>query len=401
MRGLDKGWWRAALAALTGSIAVVAQVDREEFVLRPRLRPGQRLHVIEETRQQIEITTPDEPTTRSLEVARTLLLEVLTVTEEGAELALVVARVHGKVSMPVGPPRSFDTLDGALLRTPKQLAGVGAAVRSRIDEAGKILTVRTDVRGRITQDLEPAPQASGQEPLTAQQQARLKRVVTSVFGRTSDAPVALGSTWEHVTRSPDPQLPTVQRSQVTLTAATGELLRLQVSGTVRTDAALATPKTIQVDGAVDGTQLLGRDGVLRASSLRAEARLRLPGMEQPPATMKLESSLRRATEAELAALRSRVKTNLARAEQEAKLNKSNADVRIIASAVRSYLVKNGDLPPDLDALVGAELTELPPDAWGNAYTLVIGPEPGQFCVRSGGPDGEAGTGDDITSRKPK
>ena len=113
-----------------------------------------------------------------------------------------------------------------------------------------------------------------------------------------------------------PQLPTVQRAEVTLSKVDDELLTLRIAGTVATDPALATPETIRVDGAIEGIQRLGRDGVLRASMLRAEAALRLPAMEQVPASMKLESSLRRASRQDLARLRSRVKSSLDRAEQE-------------------------------------------------------------------------------------
>ena len=81
--------------------------------------------------------------------------------------------------------------------------------------------------------------------------------------------------------------------------------------------------------------------------------------------------------------------------------KSNADVRILASAVRTYYAKQGKLPADLDALVGSELAETPLDAWGNPYELVTGSEPQAFYVRTNGPDGEPGTNDDITSPKAK
>ena len=262
-----------------------------------------------------------------------------------------------------------------------------------------MLIVRTDARGRVTEDLQSAPQVERQEPLTEAQQARLRRLVTSLFGRATDAPVSQGSTWDHETRSTDPQLPTVQRAEVTLSKVDDELLTLRIAGTVATDPALATPQTIRVDGAIEGIQRLGRDGVLRASMLRAEAALRLPAMEQVPASMRLESSLRRASRQDLARLRSRVKSSLDRAEQEARRAKSEADVRVLAGAVRMYYAKQGKLPADLDALVGAELAEVPLDAWGNPYELVTGSEPQSFYVRTHGPDGEPGTDDDITSKR--
>ena len=82
--------------------------------MRPQLERGQRLWFVEKTRQQIHIATPDEPTSQTLEIARTLMVEVATVSEQGMQLLFVVARVHGQVGMPVGPPRSFDTLDPEL-----------------------------------------------------------------------------------------------------------------------------------------------------------------------------------------------------------------------------------------------------------------------------------------------
>jgi hypothetical protein len=122
-------------------------------------------------------------------------------------------------------------------------------------------------------------------------------------------------------------------------------------------------------------------------------------MEQTPASMKLESSLRRASRQDLARLRDRVKSSLDRAEQEARRAKSEADVRVLAGAVRMHYAKQGKLPKDLNALVGAELAEVPLDAWGNPYELVAGSEPQRFYVRTNGPDGEPGTDDDITSKQ--
>ncbi|MGC6487348.1 MAG: type II secretion system protein GspG [Planctomycetota bacterium] len=395
-------WWRATLLAPWIALTAAAQADADALSLRPQLLAGQKLFFVETTRQQVDIETPYQPTRQSLEVARTMMVEVLEVAADGSsELALAVLRVHGEVGLPLGDKRPFDTFDPTLAQDPKKLAGLGAAVRSRIGEADKLLVLRADPRGAVIGDLSAAPQVEGQEPLEPAQQARLKRVVAALFARAPQTPVRVGASWEHALASGDPALPTVQRTNVTLARAEPEQLTLRLSGTIRTDAALATPNTIKVDGQVSGVQRIDRRGVVVATSLRAEADVEVPGMDELPARMKLESSLRRATSGELAALRDRVKASLDRAEQQARRAKSEADVRVLAGAVRMFYAKNGKLPPDLDALVGAELAEVPLDAWGNPYELVRGSAPQGFYVRTHGPDGEPGTADDVTSRKTK
>lgn len=394
---------RAALVALTAAMSAAAPAAQDaptEYLLRPQLRRGQRLFFVEKTRQRIEIETPYQPTTQSLAIARTMMVEVLEVTPDGsAELALAVVRVHGEVGLPLGDKRPFDTLDPELAQDPDKLAGLGVAVRSRIGEANKLLVLRTDPRGAVVGDLTAAPQVPDQDPLEPAQQARLKRVVEAMFGRAPDEPVRVGATWAHVLASADPELPTVQRTDVTLERATDEQLTLRLSGTIRTDAALATPKTIQVEGEVEGVQRLDPRGVVLATALKAVAAVEVIGMDELPAKMRLESSLRRASADELRELRQRAGSSAQRAEHLAKVAKSTADVRTLRTAVQRYIIKNGALPPNLEALVGLQVQELPSDGWGNPYELVTGAEMKDFFVRSRGPDGEADTEDDVTSRR--
>lgn len=99
-------------------------------------------------------------------------------------------------------------------------------------------------------------------------------------------------------------------------------------------------------------------------------------------------------------------------QAEAQLKKAAVDVQSLESAMTRYKLSNNTFPTSeqgLDALVneptvdplprnypqGGYITRLPEDPWGNAYQLVSPGELGIVDVFSNGPDGEAGTDDDI------
>ncbi len=91
------------------------------------------------------------------------------------------------------------------------------------------------------------------------------------------------------------------------------------------------------------------------------------------------------------------------AEAEARIAKTNADVRMIAEAVRMYRVRKGMYPSTLSVLAEkdsrgrSELDELPDDCWGTPFRLDIDEKAKTFAVVSAGPDQTFGTADDVSS----
>jgi hypothetical protein len=101
----------------------------------------------------------------------------------------------------------------------------------------------------------------------------------------------------------------------------------------------------------------------------------------------------------------RVRGNVETAGMEAQVAMAEIDVRTIADAVRICRARTGALPETLAALAEkdekgrSELERLPADPWGNDYRLVVGDTPREFEVVSNGPDGNAGTSDDVSSKR--
>jgi general secretion pathway protein G len=104
--------------------------------------------------------------------------------------------------------------------------------------------------------------------------------------------------------------------------------------------------------------------------------------------------------------------NLMGSQDTAREQKAVIDIGTIESALTMYRSQNYDYPTTeqgLEALVtetdieplprrfqeGGYLQRLPKDPWGNDYQLLNPGENGTFDVFSMGPDGEAGTDDDI------
>jgi general secretion pathway protein G len=83
------------------------------------------------------------------------------------------------------------------------------------------------------------------------------------------------------------------------------------------------------------------------------------------------------------------------------------DISTLQQAVNVYFIDNGSYPPDLNGLVvlpdgvvnaqkwnGPYLEkELPNDPWGNPYLYQVNGD--QVLITSAGPDGTAGSDDDI------
>ena len=104
--------------------------------------------------------------------------------------------------------------------------------------------------------------------------------------------------------------------------------------------------------------------------------------------------------------------NLVGSQDTAKLQKTVQDISALENNLTMYKLENYDYPTTeqgLEALTeqtdiepiprrfpdGGYVKRLPKDPWGNEYFLLNPGEQGKMDVFSAGPDGEAGTEDDI------
>ena len=114
----------------------------------------------------------------------------------------------------------------------------------------------------------------------------------------------------------------------------------------------------------------------------------------------------------LGILASMVVPNLMGSQERANMQKAVSDVTALETSLSLYKMDNYDYPTTeqgLEALVeqtdiepeprrfpeGGYIKRLPKDPWGNDYVLLNPGEQGKMDVFSVGPDGEAGTEDDI------
>jgi len=99
--------------------------------------------------------------------------------------------------------------------------------------------------------------------------------------------------------------------------------------------------------------------------------------------------------------------NVVGASDEARAQTAKTNCTNIAGAVRLYRAKKGTLPETLDALTAKDdkgnsyLEELPKDPWGHDFEIRTGDGPNDWEVISLGPDGAAGTEDDISNKTTK
>ena len=89
--------------------------------------------------------------------------------------------------------------------------------------------------------------------------------------------------------------------------------------------------------------------------------------------------------------------------QESQVRAAKGDISSYSNAIDLYALDHNDqYPADLKALVSGDrnyIRELRPDPWGNPYQYVppTNVKKANFKVFSGGPDGQPGTEDDVTS----
>ena len=100
--------------------------------------------------------------------------------------------------------------------------------------------------------------------------------------------------------------------------------------------------------------------------------------------------------------------NVVGASDEARIQTAKTNCASFANAVRMYRAQKGKLPDNLEALRNEEdkskpwyIEDLPKDPWDHDYELREGDTPQDWEVISLGPDGSAGTEDDISSKAKK
>lgn len=93
---------------------------------------------------------------------------------------------------------------------------------------------------------------------------------------------------------------------------------------------------------------------------------------------------------------SSVAWNFARQGPNARIATTEASRGTIEQGVISYQLTTGAYPATLNQLVPNDLTTLPLDGWQRPFIYTLTPNgPTPFDLRSAGPDGVAGTADDI------
>ena len=83
--------------------------------------------------------------------------------------------------------------------------------------------------------------------------------------------------------------------------------------------------------------------------------------------------------------------------EKARINAAKGDIASYSTAIDLYALDHNDkLPASLQALVGGggAVKQLNKDPWGNEY--IYKPQGDSYAISSAGPDGAAGTADDVT-----
>lgn len=86
--------------------------------------------------------------------------------------------------------------------------------------------------------------------------------------------------------------------------------------------------------------------------------------------------------------------------REARIKAAEGDISNLGTALELFELEQGAFPSSLGELLTSDKkylrqTQVPVDPWGNAYTYSNMGD--SYTLSSAGPDGVAGTGDDITS----
>lgn len=398
------------LLLLAGCAPIAAQ---ETYDLSVRAKRGDRLLFVESTEQLLRVQMPQRKTSvdNLLRFDRLFLIEVEGREDDGSvTVQLTMLRVHGTVSMPMGRQKRFDSAQPTLPGN-REMAGISTPVLRMLEQVDLRFRAKVDREGNAKGSFVASPRSPlPGDPETAFEVEKMERLIAAAFGRLPGKELAVGATWPNVQRTTTPSLPTVRRSQVRFAEATDDTFQLEWTGKLMTnDQVKADEGTASVhEGTIRGVQTLDRRtcAVLAAKTI-ANAELKLPGAPETKVSMRVQSTLRRGTPDDIRAMVNARSSTTTSPADKARVLKAQLDVRLLADAVRSFYAKNGSLPKRLSELEEkddkgrSELERLMPDSWGNAYELVAGDAPRDFYVRSRGPDGKAGTADDIDSRRKK
>lgn len=101
-----------------------------------------------------------------------------------------------------------------------------------------------------------------------------------------------------------------------------------------------------------------------------------------------------------------VMVNIGGAQTEANINATKTQLNGLKNNIQMYQIRMNGLPETLEALrdgpsdsakqakwVAPIINEIPVDAWGNAFVYSVNGN--EYEIRSGGPDGQVNTDDDI------
>lgn len=98
-----------------------------------------------------------------------------------------------------------------------------------------------------------------------------------------------------------------------------------------------------------------------------------------------------------------VTQNVIGMSDDAKIQKAQTDTKTISEAARLFRIKNGKVPTMEDLTTPDErghayIEDMSKDPWGNDYEIREDDIPGKFYVISGGPNGQPGDEDDVSSK---
>jgi len=334
--------------------------------------------------------------TALMHIERTYRVTIKQVTKSnGRIIELQIARAKGSLELSNQPKITFDTAlkdkgnsDSANASMIEMFtAGVGKPFVARVDKTGKLAGSVTGV----------AHEMSGDAALS---QYDLLQLVESAFGKLPGDPVPVDGTWQAGFDTNGVKLQeTATLKKVDPATFTTSLTGTVVKGDAPTGPELQKHQiefyeSMKVsNGTSTGKQRISRrDGLVEVATHRQTCTVELTIADQTAKSKNLlVTRLRRIAAPGSSPL------------DEARVAKAMADTKILADQVRTFYIRNGKLPGTLavlakkDARGRSYLAELPNDAWGNAYKLVLGDTPRKFLVRSAGPDGKHGTEDDISS----
>ena len=104
----------------------------------------------------------------------------------------------------------------------------------------------------------------------------------------------------------------------------------------------------------------------------------------------------------IAILMGMVTLNVSGRAEDARIKAAKGDIATYGTAIQMYALDHNDkYPKSINDLYGGKrdyVNEIKNDPWGNPYELEVTGK--RFRVISRGPDGQKGTGDDVTSKSP-